>query len=63
MKISLSQRLFQPSRVSFYLNLNSRDPSLIYAVRIFMLLFSFSIFSDCQSLKIENENNSKKHKI
>ena len=25
-----------------------------------MLLFSFSIFSDCQSLKIENENNNTK---
>ena len=25
-----------------------------------MLLFSFSIFNDCQLLKIENENNSMK---
>ena len=30
MVISASQRQFQPSRVSFYINLNSRDPSPIY---------------------------------
>ena len=30
------------------------------AVRVFMLLFSFPIFSDRRSLKIENENNSMK---
>ena len=29
-------------------------------VRFFVLLFSFSIFSDHQLLKIENENNSMK---
>ena len=40
--------------------LNSRDSSSTYrtsAVRDFVLLFSFSIFSDRRSLKIENENN------
>ena len=62
-KISSSQRYFQPSRVSFNINLNSRVPSSIYetsAVRVSVLLFSFSIFSDWQSLKIENQNNSMK---
>ena len=28
------------------------------AIRVFVLLFSFSIFSDRRSLKTENENNS-----
>ena len=43
--------------------LNSRDSSPIHgasAVKVFVLLFSFSIFSDRWSLKIENENNSMK---
>ena len=44
---------------SFYIyKLNSRAS----AVRVIVLLFSFSIFSNCRSLKIENENNSIKHK-
>ena len=63
MEISSCQRQFQPSRVSFCIDLNSKDPSPIYkstAVRVFILLFSFSIFSDCWSLKIENENNNTK---
>ena len=65
MKIGSSQRYFQPARVNFYIyTLNSRDSSPIFgvsAVRVFMLLFSFSIFSDRRSLKIENEKNSMKH--
>ena len=32
----------------------------ILCIYVFMLFFSFSIFSDRWSLKIENENNSKK---
>ena len=39
------------------------DSSPIYrasVVRVLVLLFSFSIFSCQQSLKIENENNSMK---
>ena len=66
MKISLSQRWFQLSRVSFYLNLNSRDPSPIYetsVVKVFVLFFSFSSFSGQRPLKIENENNSMKTKM
>ena len=51
-----------PAMVSFYIcNMNSRDFSLIYGAsvaRVFMLLFSFLIFSDQWSLKIENKNNS-----
>ena len=38
----------------------SWDPSPIYedfAVRIFVLLFSFPIFSDSRTVKIETENN------
>ena len=63
MKTGSSERYFQPGRVSFYIyKLNSRDSCPIYgasAVRVFLLLFSFSIFSDRRrSLKIENENNS-----
>ena len=47
MKIGSSQRQFKPARVSFYIyKLNSRDCSPIYGASIFMLLFSFSIFSD-----------------
>ena len=49
-------------QVSFYINMNPRDPSPIYetsAVRVFVLLFSFSIFSDRRSLKIKKENNTK----
>ena len=41
-----------------------REPSPIYetyVVRDFVLWFSFSIFSDPWSLKIENDNNSIKH--
>ena len=60
MKIGSSQRYFQPAKVY---KLNSRDSGPIYGasvVRVFVLLFSFSIFSDRQSLKIENENNSRK---
>ena len=61
MKIVSSQRLFQLTRVSFYIcKLNSKDYSPIYGAsvgRIFVLLFSFSIFSDHQSLKIDNEKN------
>ena len=52
MKISLSHSLFQPS--IFYINLNSRDHSPIYEtslVRVFVLLLSFSMPSDCRSLK------------
>ena len=52
----------QPARVSFYIyKLKSRVSSPIYgasAVRVFVLLFLFSIFSDRRSLKIENENDS-----
>ena len=62
MKTNSSQRLFQPSKVSFYINLNSRDSSPIHetsAIRTSVLLFSFSIFRDRRSLKIENENKSK----
>ena len=54
--ISSSQRWFLPPRVSFYRNLNSKAPNSIYkasAVRVFVLLFSFSIFIDHRSLKIE----------
>ena len=61
MKTNSIQRWFQPSRVSIYIHLNSRDPSPIYetsVVSVFVLLFSFSIFSDHRSLKIGNENNS-----
>ena len=61
MKTNSIQRWFQPSTVSIYIHLNSRDPSPIYetsVVSVFELLFSFSIFSDHRSLKIENENNS-----
>ena len=64
MKIGSSQMQFQPARVSFYIyKLNSRDSSPMYwafAIRVFMLLVSFSIFSDRRSLKIVNENNSLK---
>ena len=53
-------------RVSFYFyKQNSRYSSAIYgdfAVRVFILLFSFSIFSDRWLLKIKNEYNSMKHK-
>ena len=41
--------------------MSSNDSSPIYetsAIRVFVLLFSFSIFSDRRSLKKENENNS-----
>ena len=31
-----------------------------FCIYVFMLLFSFSIFSDRRSLKMENENNSTK---
>ena len=34
-----------------------------FCIFVFMLLFSFSIFSDWQSFKIENENNSTKTPI
>ena len=47
MKISSNQRNFKLSRVYFYINLNYRNPSPIYvtsAVRVFVLLYSFSIF-------------------
>ena len=54
----------QPARVSVCIyKLNSRDFRPIYgasAVRVLVLLFSFSNFSDHQSLKIENENNGMK---
>ena len=33
---------------------------LNFCIYVFMLLFSFSIFSDPWSLKIENENNNTK---
>ena len=45
--------------------MNSRDSSPISGasvVRVFVLLSSFSNFSDRQSLKIENENKSIKIK-
>ena len=47
---------------TFYRNLYARDPrpTETAAVRVFVLIFSFSIFSDRRSLKIENENNSMK---
>ena len=54
---------FEITRVECICKLNSRVPSPIYgdsAVGVFVLLFSFSIFSDRRSLKIENENNSMK---
>ena len=41
MKISSSERQFQPSMVSFYINLNSRDPSpknMTSVVSVFVLL-------------------------
>ena len=60
MKIGSSQRHFQRDRESFQIHkLNSWDSSPIYrnsAVRVFVLLFSYSIFGD--HTKIENENNS-----
>ena len=62
-KISFSQRYFQPFGASFYININSGAPSPIYmtsTIRVCVLLFSFSIFSDRRSLKTENENNSMK---
>ena len=31
-----------------------------FCIYVFMLLFSFCIFSDSRSLKIENENNNMK---
>ena len=34
----------------------------VSTIRVFVLLFSFSIFSDRRSLKIENENNNMKIK-
>ena len=33
---------------------------VVKCIYVFMLLFSFSVFSDLRSLKIENENNSMK---
>ena len=64
MKTDSSQRYFQPARVSFHIyKLSLRDSSPIYgasAVRFFVLLFLFSIFSDRRSLKLDNENNSMK---
>ena len=51
------------SRVSFFINLNPRDPRPIHvtsAVRVLVLLFSFSSFNEHRSLKAENENNSLK---
>ena len=65
MKISFTQRWFQPSKVSFHINLNSRGPCHIFetsAVIVFVLLFSFSIFSERQSLNTENEKKKKKKK-
>ena len=58
--ISSNQRKFLPSRICFYISLNSSDPCNICetSVSVFVLMFSFSNFSD-RSLKIENENNSK----
>ena len=55
MKTGSSSRLL----VGFYIyKLNSRDPSTIYAasaVGSFVLLFSFSIFSDHRSLVTKNK--------
>ena len=34
-----------------------------FCIYVFVLLFSFSIFSDRRSLKIENENNNTKTKV
>ena len=53
-EISSSQRSFQLSRFSFYIR--SRDSYPIYetsVVRVFLLLFSFSISTDRRSLKKE----------
>ena len=64
MKISCSQRQFQTARVTFCIyKLNSRDPSPTYrvsVVKVFVLLFLFSIANDQWSLKIEIEHNSMK---
>ena len=62
MKISWGERLFQPSRISFYINRDSRNPITIYetsAVRVFMFISIFYL-SDRWSLKKENDNNSMK---
>ena len=49
------ENLFQSKAVPAYIyKLSSRAS----AVRLFLLLFSFSIFSDRRSLKIENEDKS-----
>ena len=59
-------KFFQPSRVSFYLNMILRDPNPIYETsvdRTLLLLFSFSIFSDHRSLKKESGYNSMKTKM
>ena len=47
--------------IGFYIyELKSRGCSPIYGSKLFLLLlFSFSIFSDCGSLKIENEAEGK----
>ena len=46
-----------PARIIFSIQiLNSRGS----AIRVFVLLFSFSIFSDRRSLKIESKYNSMK---
>ena len=59
MEIVFCHWYFQPARVSFYIyRLNARDTSPIYGVslvRVFVMLFSFSVFSDRRSLKTENE--------
>ena len=70
MTISSSQSKFPPSRVSFSINLNSKDPSPIYEtslVSVFVLVIFISILVTAgqtdnknKSLKIENENNSTK---
>ena len=55
MKISLSQRYFQPSRIAFYI-CYIRD----FCGQRFRAVIYIFYFSDRRSLKIENKNNSMK---